>query len=59
MISRRLQLNDMDAAAAVQRTALLHALPIFQGLHTPEEVSNKGGRCGHRPLNKGPDESPV
>jgi hypothetical protein len=37
MTSRRLQLNDMDAAADVQRTALLHALPIFFGLHTPEE----------------------
>lgn len=37
MTSRRLELNDMDAAAAVHRAALLDALPIFQGLHTPEE----------------------
>ena len=27
----------MDAAAFVHRTALLHALPIFEELHTPEE----------------------
>jgi GNAT superfamily N-acetyltransferase len=27
----------MDAAAAVHRASFLHALPIFQGLHTPEE----------------------
>jgi GNAT superfamily N-acetyltransferase len=37
MTQRRLELDDMDAAAAVHRAALLHALPIFQGLHTPEE----------------------
>ena len=37
MTHRRLELDDMDAAAAVHRAALLHALPIFQGLHTPEE----------------------
>jgi len=27
----------MDAAARVHRAALLHALPIFEKLHTPEE----------------------
>jgi putative acetyltransferase len=37
MTIRRLELSDMDAAAFVHRTALLHALPIFEGLHTPEE----------------------
>jgi putative acetyltransferase len=37
MTIRRLELSDMDAAALVHRTALLHALPIFEGLHTAEE----------------------
>ena len=37
MTHRRLELNDMNAAAAVHRAALLYALPVFQGLHTPEE----------------------
>jgi hypothetical protein len=37
MTIRRLELYHMDAAAFVHRTALLHALPIFEGLHTPEE----------------------
>jgi putative acetyltransferase len=37
MTYRKLELDDLDAAAAVHRAALLHALPIFQGLHTPEE----------------------
>ena len=37
MTYRRLELNDMDAAAAVHRVAFLDALPMFQGLHTPEE----------------------
>jgi putative acetyltransferase len=37
MTLRRLELDDMDAAAAVHRAALLDALQIFQGLHTPEE----------------------
>lgn len=37
MTIRRLELNEMDAAAYVHRASLLHALPIFEGLHTPEE----------------------
>lgn len=37
MTIRKLELSDMDAAASVHRTALLHALPIFEGLHSPEE----------------------
>jgi hypothetical protein len=37
MTIRRLELSDMDAAAFVHRIALLHAVPIFEGLHTPEE----------------------
>jgi putative acetyltransferase len=37
MTIRRLEFSDMDAAAYVHRASLLHALPIFEGLHTPEE----------------------
>jgi GNAT superfamily N-acetyltransferase len=37
MTIRKLELSDMDAAASVHRSALLHALPIFEGLHSPEE----------------------
>ena len=37
MIIRRLELNEMDAAVCVHRASLLHVLPIFEGLHTPEE----------------------
>ena len=34
---RRLELDDMDAAARVLRTAFDRALPWLAGLHTPEE----------------------
>jgi hypothetical protein len=34
---RRLELQDMDAAARVVRTAFDQALPALAGLHTPEE----------------------
>jgi GNAT superfamily N-acetyltransferase len=34
---RRLELNDMDTAARVLRTAFDRALPWLAGLHTPEE----------------------
>jgi putative acetyltransferase len=34
---RRLELDDMDQAAVVHRTAFDHALPTLAGLHTPEE----------------------
>jgi len=34
---RRLELEDMDAAALVLRTAFDHALPSLAGLHTPQE----------------------
>jgi GNAT superfamily N-acetyltransferase len=34
---RRLELEDMDAAARVLRTAFDQALPSLRGLHTPEE----------------------
>ena len=34
---RKLDLADMDAAAAVHRAAFDHALPWLAGLHTPEE----------------------
>jgi GNAT superfamily N-acetyltransferase len=34
---RQLELEDMDAAAQVLRTAFDHALPWLAGLHTPEE----------------------
>ena len=34
---RKLDLTDMDAAAAVHRAAFDHALPWLAGLHTPEE----------------------
>jgi GNAT superfamily N-acetyltransferase len=34
---RRLELDDMDAAARVVRTAFDHALPWLAGLHTPEQ----------------------
>lgn len=37
MTIRRLAFSEMDAAASVQRASLLHALPIFEGLHNPEE----------------------
>lgn len=38
MTIRRLEpCRYMDAAAGVHRAALLHALPIFEGLHTCEE----------------------
>jgi GNAT superfamily N-acetyltransferase len=34
---RRLELDDMDQAAAVHRASFDHALPTLTGLHTPEE----------------------
>jgi ribosomal protein S18 acetylase RimI-like enzyme len=34
---RKLDLADMDAAAAVHRAAFDHALPWLAGLHTPQE----------------------
>ena len=34
---RKLDLEDMDAAAMMRRTAFEHALPWLAGLHTPEE----------------------
>jgi ribosomal protein S18 acetylase RimI-like enzyme len=34
---RRLELEDMDPAAAVHRASFDHALPTLAGLHTPEE----------------------
>jgi GNAT superfamily N-acetyltransferase len=34
---RRLELDDMDAAARVLRTAFDQALPSLAGLHTPEQ----------------------
>jgi putative acetyltransferase len=34
---RRLELEDMDRAAAVLRASFDHALPTLVGLHTPEE----------------------
>jgi GNAT superfamily N-acetyltransferase len=34
---RRLERNDMDAAARVHRLAFDHALPWLTGLHTPDE----------------------
>src|SRR4030088_2085393 len=34
---RQLELEDMDAAAQVLRTAFDHALPWLAGLHTPEQ----------------------
>ena len=34
---RKLDLEDMDAAAMMRRTAFEHALPWLTGLHTPEE----------------------
>jgi GNAT superfamily N-acetyltransferase len=34
---RRLELEDMDTAARVARTAFDQALPALAGLHTPEE----------------------
>jgi GNAT superfamily N-acetyltransferase len=34
---RRLELEDMDAAARVVRAAFDHALPSLAGLHTPKE----------------------
>jgi putative acetyltransferase len=34
---RRLELEDMDRAAAVHRASFDHALPTLAGLHTPEE----------------------
>jgi GNAT superfamily N-acetyltransferase len=34
---RRLELDDMDSAARVVRTAFDQALPSLAGLHTPEE----------------------
>ena len=34
---RRLELEDMDQAAAVHRASFDHALPTLAGLHTPEE----------------------
>jgi len=37
MTIRTLEIDDMDAAAAVHRPSLLHAIPLFAGLHTPEE----------------------
>jgi GNAT superfamily N-acetyltransferase len=37
MIYKKLELTDMDAAAVVHRGALLGAMPMFEGLHTPEE----------------------
>jgi putative acetyltransferase len=37
MTHRKLDFDDTAAAAAVHRAALLHALPILRGLHTPEE----------------------
>jgi putative acetyltransferase len=37
MTIRRLEFSEMDTAACVHRASLLHALPIFEGLHTPEE----------------------
>jgi GNAT superfamily N-acetyltransferase len=37
MTIRRLEFTEIDAAAYVHRASLLHALPIFEGLHTPEE----------------------
>jgi len=37
MMTRQLQLADMDAAALVHRAAFDHALPWLTGLHTPEE----------------------
>ena len=37
MTIRKLGLEEMDAAAAVHRASLLHAMPLFAGLHTAEE----------------------
>jgi putative acetyltransferase len=37
MTIRELELHEMDAAAAVHRASLLHAVPFFAGLHTREE----------------------
>jgi GNAT superfamily N-acetyltransferase len=34
---RRLELDDMDQAAAVHRASFDHALPTLTGLHTPAE----------------------
>jgi len=34
---RRLELDDMDAAARIHRAAFDHALPALAGLHTSEE----------------------
>jgi putative acetyltransferase len=34
---RRLELEDMDRAAAVHRASFDHALPTLAGIHTPEE----------------------
>jgi putative acetyltransferase len=34
---RRLELEDMDRAAAVHRASFDYALPTLAGLHTPEE----------------------
>jgi hypothetical protein len=34
---RRLELDDMDAAAQIHRAAFDHALPALVGLHAPEE----------------------
>ena len=34
---RKLELEDMDRAAAVHRASLDHALPTLAGLHTPDE----------------------
>jgi putative acetyltransferase len=34
---RRLELDDMDKAAAIHRTSFDHTLPHLPGLHTPEE----------------------
>lgn len=34
---RRLELEDMDAAAAIHRASFDRALPWLAGLHTPEE----------------------
>jgi putative acetyltransferase len=37
MEMRKLELSDMDTAAAVHRTSLLYVLPMFEGRHTPQE----------------------
>jgi putative acetyltransferase len=37
MTIRKLELEEMHAAAAVHRASLLHAIPVFADLHTAEE----------------------